>query len=117
MRQIKFRVWDESQNNMWYINDLYWFEENFVHSFDENPDLTFQQFTGLKDKDGREIYEGDIVDTYVSRLGEYRLVVEYHAPAFDFFTLPKPMEFQMCFSEINDPKIIGNIFENPELLE
>lgn len=83
--------------------------------FDIDPE-TVGQFTGLRDKSGKEIYEGDIVRTLVSRLNatknkKYRnFVIRYDAPQFwngyDSI-LMRPMYME----------VIGNIYDNPELLK
>lgn len=59
MRQFKFRVWDERDQELVYIDDLYWFEGNYVHN---SEDALIEQFTGIKDCDGVEIYENDLID-------------------------------------------------------
>lgn len=137
-RPIKFRVWDKIQNK--FINgippkeymldpDSEWSHHdidddpcvyiNNVFTEDFNGRLVFQQYTGYKDSDNKEIYEGDILknltphkyssDTFVVKWGEFE-------PSDDMgvggvgFVLP-------WFYTTFKPKVIGNIFENPELLK
>jgi hypothetical protein len=61
MREIKFRAWIKSEKR-WYGDDIKWFPLRVLNN-EENcaDDLEFTQFTGLLDKNGKEIYEGDIV--------------------------------------------------------
>ena len=145
MREIKFRAW--VKNEMAYFHPLgvsspdgFWKKDGaenyrvfaerdadvngYNHDdFNEEVQAVLMQYTGLKDKNGKEIYEGDIVQilpknrtTYYSRMNTF--VVEYmeldncgdctedSGIGFNFY-LKDPSE---------DLEVIGNIYENPELL-
>jgi uncharacterized phage protein (TIGR01671 family) len=122
-RIIKFRAWD-SINKQFIANgdamDLYYSAKCNAFMFDnDNYDLgkgiVFLQFTGLKDKNGKEIYENDIVNTvngnavvrYDERIGCFRM--EYNEKNCSLF-----LDF---FMEKLTFTLIGNIHDNPELLK
>ena len=134
-REIKFRAWNGKSMDM--IDDLYWFEENHVH---ENGDgygceNIIMQFTGLHDNNGNEIYEGDIVvkDGYIwfdDGEPNYRGTVEWIFSQWQVVAhcVNKNKrgisdgnneginEDGFEDGENTDWLVIGNIYENPELL-
>lgn len=116
MREIKFRAWDRRHNEMILIDDFYWFEENQVHSQDEacgtTGDFVLMQYTGLKDKNGVEIYEGDIV-----RAIDVISSVEWVNDGFWEIAAPGTAESTLLGNHIGVIEVIGNIYENPELLQ
>lgn len=67
MRELKFRVWDNRYKDFDYIDDLYWFEGNYIHT---SEDARIQQYTGIKDCNEVEIYEGDLVSFKVNTFAE-----------------------------------------------
>ena len=128
MREIKFRAWDTHFKEMIYPNhdswsDVFWCNNEKVHAGYPNEELggdwiemPIMQYTGLKDRNGKEIYEGDIVRSGGSTSG----IVEFYRGAFNAHYFGESGDIQ---EEWEDPlhmhilEVIGNIYENPELLQ
>jgi uncharacterized phage protein (TIGR01671 family) len=121
MREIKFRLWD-SQKKKWYKNsdclleldgsitqidivNVYDGEEKY--NFKSRKDLVIMQYTGLKDKNGKEIYEGDII---LDNDTDTKSVVEYDDKQAQFF-LNSGLGGAFLIGEL---EVIGNIFEMPD---
>ena len=123
-RVIKFRAWNGKDKVIEEISDLYWFEENGVHDFGgegHHGDYVFLQFTGLHDKNGVEIYEGDVVKCHFISLMDPDMngslqEVKYD-PAFGFTPIHDIVDYNGATSEGKDWEVIGSIYENPELLK
>ena len=118
-RKIKFRAWDKRHNSMEYINDLYWFEENGIHDFNDD-NYIFMQNTGLKDKNGKEIYDSDIVKV---TWGSGKIVcyeVKYcESLGYHYLRDTKNKEDDdiICIYDYSQMDVVGNVFDNPELLK
>jgi len=126
MREIKFRAWDKINKKMIY------FDGDILLATITNPphksDFIPMQYTGLQDKNGKEIYEGDIVDVVMHEdvcNPSTKYLIEYHNTGF--YLKGKDIEGDIGFIEIiliygddcciKSIEIIGNKHENPALLE
>ena len=113
-REIKFRIWDK-KSGMW----LNRFNANLLNIGDLS-NVELMQYTRIKDKNGKEIYEGDIVLIQIDKTNIlHKTVVKFKHGAFiadiigdnDYIYL-----FHFGFNK-DDFEVIGNIYENKNLLE
>lgn len=132
MKKPKFRAWHKKEKKMYKVFGITYVEHNIADDGDGiidewdtiKGDLTIQldyagtvkicsenevdllQFTGLKDRKGREIYEGDIVEYNHKNETVWRQVIKWKKTSiYTGYGLAKPEKYE----------VIGNIFENPEI--
>lgn len=120
LRKIKFRAWHLHENKMY---DVYNLDLLFGRCWSKERrecllgcDIELMQYTGLKDKNGKEIYEGDIVNYSHPRTNEIIRTVTFKHGAFGIEGIYE--KTHIIFGNIldNHIEVIGNIYENPELL-
>ena len=135
-RIIKFRAWDETRKQMGQVSficnqDLdkirYWFRDEEFSGY--TTTIKLMQYTGLKDKNGKEIYEGDIVKGVMeagagmqSKQGkECLFVVTVITDGWgDKFNLKQITELKgdyRTFPNFKNTEVVGNVYENKELLD
>lgn len=140
-RIIKFRAWSISRKEMLWVENLYWFYGTQIYNGEVSVvtcckidgteiqrdifggDSILMQFTGRKDKNGEEIYEGDVVRATM-RGGNPHFITKIGVIEFGDYL--KTLVVHLEDEDIDDSEpvgrfyeieVIGNIYENPELLK
>lgn len=152
--RYKFKIWDKTEKKFlpldyktentdsWISIDntgVYLVERDNARDVafftDITEDVIILQCTGLSDKNGKEIYDGDILNLYVSSKKLYRYQVKYEIGSFMLVSKDEIFDFKNVWNDnvhplsqlyfeyqneencIDQCEVVGNIYENPELLE
>ena len=111
MREIKFRAWDNAKKRF-----IYFTLEEVISArvIDLHKKMEICQFTGLKDMNGRDIYEGDIIKINIGGYWQNQLeVVKWDWYGWQPFI--DGLEDKYYF--IKECEVVGNIYENPDLIQ
>jgi len=123
MRKIKFRAWDKKDRMMisWETMDC---DGRWARLQDVFNDINFEflQFTGLKDKNGKEIYEGDIISCrdgkaeiiYIDSFAKF--VMDFNLSGSNALIDLEEGNYQDADTCMRSIEVLGNRYENPELL-
>lgn len=137
MREYKFRAWDKKYKAMYYNIQYYSDYSNLpsyenvdynsklthikeildignFYEFLENENFIVMQYTGLKDKNGKDVYEGDVLTICNGSINGYKLLEKNRGVIFKDGSFNIPI---FDFDSTHYFEVIGNIYDNPELLE
>lgn len=122
MREIKFRAWNKKLKKMFKIGQITiekgswnYEPENREYigmSLQYQPSLVLMQYTGLQDRNGKEIYEGDIIK--ISGHTEFKSIVKWENYCWK---CGEKSLYNISTIDWANIETIGNIYENKELLE
>ncbi len=114
MRKVKFKVWDKAHKEM-----LEWkqVKDKMVFTDVDDKNLVFLQYTGILDKNGKKIYENDIVK---NRSNGKVYVVKWNGCSSAFLMRDVDNQYKSLYfanQSLGRYEVIGNIYEQPELIE
>lgn len=128
-RTIQFEAWVRSQSTMYtvktmrfdergvcmlYLSDRQGREHERGLLIDQLEDVCLREYIGITDQHGKPVYEGDILHI---RFGRHRVLVRYKTIGFAFWNI-STQQWQLLYaSDLKQMEVIGNRYEQPELLE
>lgn len=125
----KFRMWNRITSQLHLVDGLYFDDKEAEYVDDDNvlrfigfKNIELMQSTGLKDKNGKEIFEGDVVRMRNPRdrrqIGMFQVVRVANSPMLGLLDKKLTTEIFNLYEHMrNYYEVKGNIYENPELLE
>ena len=125
MREIKFRAWHKEEKIIGEVlgidilhKEIFFSNEDIdCYEHSDFKDIELMQYTGLYDKKGKEIYEGDIVKLRANHgIGVIKYSDEWGAFVVEYIK-PRPLVVLGMNYYKEDIEVIGNIYENPELIK
>ena len=126
MREIEFRAYSKRTKKMYNVLAIFFYQKvvklsktcgSGISFLEQLDDVVLMQYTGIKDKDGVEIYEGDIVKLIVDESGSDIGVIKFEMGGFviDYKNLDTEFEW-LHFEDKGCLEIIGNIYQNKDLI-
>jgi uncharacterized phage protein (TIGR01671 family) len=125
MRDLKVRAWSKVEQKMLHVSSLHYIGDSTVKEvgtvelccdsyLNDKSGMILMQFTGLHDKNGNEIYEGDVLRNKWGGTG----IVVFDDGAFQSQWEGGEVNYQLSASDIEgrESEVIGNIYENADLL-
>ena len=119
----KFRVWDKLDKEIYEVGEIHWSRGEFDFIGDgitfkrDADEVELMQSTGLFDKNGKEVFVGDIIKCTRGCLHEVYIEKEYGGTFIGGMPAVYLKGLGEGYAWTEDEEIIGNIYENPELLE
>ena len=119
----KYRAWDKLDKEIYEVGEIHWFRGEFDFIGDgitfkrDADEVELMQSTGLFDKNGKEVFVGDIIKCTRGCLHEVYIEKEYGGTYFGGMPAVYLKDLREGYAWTEHEEIIGNIYENPELLE